>query len=523
MAARRSIGPEWMAGGIFCAAVLVLRHQALAATHGRFGYALDDPSIHIAMARNLVQSGTWGVNPSEFVAASSSPLWTLLIAGPTALGIDAAVAPFGLAWAAALGLVFVAAHVLRARGFGPGAILAVLLALSFVVPLAPLVFTGMEHPLHAMLLLVFVDRCVRAVRSQPPSAWLPWPVAGLAAALMATRYESVVVIGAILLLFALHRRWRWSFGVGLASAVPPLVYGGVSLRHGGTILPNALWVKGTAGLHGRSSPLHFVEQFVAPRNVALSALLVLLGLLLVRQVRRAGWRDETSAWLAIALGIAIAHVQFAALGWFYRYEAYLFAVGIVAIALAVAAAPRRNAALTLALVLALAAVPFAKRGLESHRAVPIAVRNIYEQQTQMARFLRQYYAGEPVAMNDVGAVSVFSGVRCIDVVGIADRDVLRLRRAHGLADLDVMVRGKGARVAVVYESWFGRWFAGWQRAGAWTIRGNIVCGDSTVTFLAADAPADSLLAAHLHDFESELPPTVKQEFTPQAAGFEARH
>jgi hypothetical protein len=511
VARRRAIGPEWLAAGILCGVVLVLRRLALGATQQHFGYALDDPYIHIAMARNLMRDGTWGVNPHEFVAASSSPLWTLLVAGLAALGVDAVLAPFVLAWAAAVGLVFVAARVLRAHGLGPGAILVVLLVLVFVVPLAPLVFAGMEHPLHALLVVAFLESSVRAVQSPTPGARLPWPAIGLAAALTATRYESVAVIGAVALWFVLHRRWRWSAVLALAAAVPPFVYGWASLRHGGSILPNALWVKGTSGLHGRSSPMHFIEQCMSQRNLALTALLAVLAFWLVRQLRRTGWRDATSAWLAIALGIAIAHVQFAALGWFFRYEAYLFVVGSVAVALAIAAAPRRTAGA--AVTVALLAVPFGLRAVASHRAVPTAVRNIYEQQIQMARFLHTYYTGQPVAMNDVGAVSVFSDIHCIDVVGIADADVLQLRRAHRLADLDGLVRHKGAHIAVVYESWFGRWLPDWHRTGTWTIHDNIVCGDSTVTFLAADPAADSLLTLQLHAFESGLPAGVRHEVT----------
>src|SRR5262245_41975086 len=47
--------------------------------NGRLLYTIDDAYIHMAMARNLAEHATYGLVPSVFSSASSSPLWTVLM------------------------------------------------------------------------------------------------------------------------------------------------------------------------------------------------------------------------------------------------------------------------------------------------------------------------------------------------------------------------------------------------------------------------------------------------------------
>ena len=72
--------PSRRAIALYLALVGILLWLSLARTGGMFVYAQDDPYIHLALARTLADHGVWGIRPTEFASASSSPLWTLLLA-----------------------------------------------------------------------------------------------------------------------------------------------------------------------------------------------------------------------------------------------------------------------------------------------------------------------------------------------------------------------------------------------------------------------------------------------------------
>ena len=52
---------------------------SLGRTEGHLVYALDDPYIHMAMARNVALHGVWGVTPDGFTSSSSSIAWTAVL------------------------------------------------------------------------------------------------------------------------------------------------------------------------------------------------------------------------------------------------------------------------------------------------------------------------------------------------------------------------------------------------------------------------------------------------------------
>jgi len=136
--ALRGRGPLAVAVAVLLVLVAALVAWSLPRSGGRLVYALDDAYIHMAMARNLAEHGVYGVTRYGFTSSSSSPLWTLLLAGFfAALGPrDGLPLAFNVLFA--VSLLVVADRVLQAHGVRPRSRLLALVAvvslgLSFVI------------------------------------------------------------------------------------------------------------------------------------------------------------------------------------------------------------------------------------------------------------------------------------------------------------------------------------------------------------------------------------------------------
>lgn len=504
-------------------AFVLLLATALAALRrllpdGDFAYALDDAYIHLSMARSLADHGVFGVTRYAFSASSSSPLWVLLLAGFWRGGLTLDVIPLLLNLLAALGLLW-ALDRLLARALGPLARLAALLAALLVAPLVFLALTGMEHVLHALLSLLFLERAARVIAREAKAGPGLFVLAVLCSA---ARYEGLFAVGMVGLLLLFGRRWRLALGVVAAGVAAPLAYGLVNLAHGAYFLPNSILAKAQHPEgHGIGALLRFAGLWAnALRREPALGWLVLANALLLAARWRGRRRGAAMAFGGLVVGASVLHAQFARLALLYRYEAYLLVLGIAALAwnlsewLEDAPAFRWRAGVAVA-GLALLAWPLGARAWHVQSITARAMVNIFEQQVQVGRFLGSFYRGEVVAANDVGAVTWYGEPRLVDLMGLATRDVIRAKMAGAFdtAYLERLGAERGVRVAVVYDRWFagmGRPLpANWPRVARWRIPGNVICGDDTVSFYATSPSEAALLAEHLRDFAPALPPGVE--------------
>jgi hypothetical protein len=156
----------------------------------------------------------------------------------------------------------------------------------------------------------------------------------------------------------------------------------------------------------------------------------------------------------------------------------------------------------------------AVRGVRGTFEVPRAARDIYQQQIQTARFVSQYYDGQSIALNDIGAVAFFTNARCLDLVGLASRDVLALKLRGRLDSraIEQLGREHGVRLAIVYERWFSGRTAlppSWTIVGRWKIPERLVSADDTVAICAVGDGEQTSLRDHLRAFAPSLPAGVR--------------
>lgn len=527
--------PLWVAIGAMLLFTGIAWRLVLHASGGHFCYPLDDTFIHLSLADKLAHGGTWGINPGEYAAASSSPLYTLVLALGLKLGIPGMVWPF-VANLLFGGLLLLACDQLLLQ-FNAGNRLRTVLLLCVVcfTPLPVMIASGMEHLLHAWLLVVALRLAIRLL-NQEDGAWKTGLVIGIA---VLARFESLFLLTALGVLLLYRGRWKALFIAGLLGVLPFVLFGIVSVKMGGHLLPNSVLLKGShlqslgqtiqeilvyKLTFGNNTMTNLYTNQFYPTGASSLSGTALLRLILIIPVLLLWVKpaDMRVRWLSLLFLItALLHLALAAVGWLFRYEAYLVVMGILTTGILLAIQWQSvkdrwtkedwlgKGVITFVAIFLL--LPFPLRAAAATQNLPGASRNIYEQQYQMAQFLEKIYHQQTVAVNDIGAVSYFSHNYILDLWGLGTNAVADAKMHHHYdpAFLSSLCAEKQGRIAIIYEKWFDAKLLGqWQKVATWQITNNVICGDDTVTFYAMTTADAAPLKAALQAYATQLPPDV---------------
>lgn len=466
----------------------------LVTTGGHFIYSLDDPYIHLALAREI-SHGHYGLNPDSASSPSSSALWPFLLA-PTARLPFAGMVPLGLNLGFTCGSAWVL-HTSFVRWARPW-VAAVLAGSSvYCLNLIGVAFTGMEHSLQVVLVLTISWGVIRAVDDGLVSWWLP--AAMIVAPLV--RYEDAAVsLAASGVLLTLGRR-RAALGPLAAWAAALAAFSGFLLLLGLDPLPSSVLAKthyppGTSLAMDAAGRIHFAFT----QHTFVLCLVVVLGDALVRR----HW-SALHTYVVVILG---AHAVLGDFGWFGRYELYALAACLLALARLVSQW-RLPHVVPLRVALGAAAVAACWPLVSDTMLTPVAARDIWSQQAQTGRFVAAYWRA-PVAVNDLGQVSWQGGEPVLDLWGLADQQT-RVARLDGTPHwVRTSVDRSGARLVVVYPGWFDHEISpAWRRVGTLVGAPTVTSDSREVAFYVVGAADYGRACRDLTAFAATVPATTR--------------
>lgn len=486
---------------------------------GHFGYPIDDTYIHMAMAKHLAKDGFWGVSEFGFSSSTSSPLWTFLIAvSYVAFGVNDYL-PFLLALITGTSII-IYCHAILSKLLNSSRLKIILVSIIIFMPLSILSVLGMEHLLHALLTLSLLIKAVEFLENQQFN-WkkMMW-LAILSAATVLTRYEGLFLVFSICLLLLAKRRFVSSILIGSAGLFPVFAYGFFSISKGWLFLPNSLLIKGNTqdGLYSFFGWL-FNNISLAPHIFIL--IIINIGLYSWAQRRHlASKKDKYLVILFVMMGYF--HMQFASVGWFFRYDAYLILIGILIITHIIGPhldvinlkfhgrVIKSTACLLFGILLGL---PLIIRTEAAHAIYSTATKNIYEQQYQMGLFLNRYYTGAAIAANDIGAINYIADIKTLDLYGLSSIEVIKAKRnnEYDTAKVRKLTLENKVEIIIIYDILFKENLPPeWIEVGKWKISNNVVCSDDVITFYVMEEAYMPKAINSLQGFSGSLPADVEQ-------------
>lgn len=346
---------------LFFAPLLVLMLSVVALNGGEFFYTLDDPYIHLTLARQIF-NGHYGINPTEFSAPSSSIIWPFILAPFGFLGTAMYKVPLVLNLIFSFFTFRLLLQMLQGVSVWPKIVIlgGWLLATNFY----GLIFNGMEHCLQVFLAIAIAKAVVdKEFRGDPVTSL----VYGAIVLLPLVRYEGLAISMPVLLYLLIKGD---AIRAQVCGAVIVLLVTGFSLfldQIGMGWLPSSVIAKSdTSGI--KSIVLNAISQFEK------------YGWVIVLMLVMCAFFIQRRALVMLLVSVTALHVLLGKYGWYGRYEIYwLSFLGVFFLHWALTSLKPGSVALIFGL-LPLAFAPLVYTTLST----PLAARAIHNQQYAMA-------------------------------------------------------------------------------------------------------------------------------------------
>lgn len=467
---------------------LVSALQALRRFTGTPGGALDDAYIHFQFATGLARGRFFEWTPGGgYSTGATSILWPVLLAPAYWIGLReermvvwaAGLGALGL-WACAWCAYRVLSHDIGSRAWGG-------LGAALVLTSGPLLFGffgGMEIPLVAALALgiVWADQASRHRTALVLAALLPL-----------ARPEWTVVTVFVVLLYAREHR---GFAPSLALA-PLAAYLALNLALTGRMATNGAVAKslaydadlttlGAAEVWARS----VLELFRTHMGGLVPIVVPMLAAAAVLRPSRTVRLAAALAGLGLAASLTVADP-------FRHWNRYqvpavplLLMVSVAGLASLASVVRNTRVRAMVAGLSGIALVGWQAAAIVRHRdQLAYGSRDIQRQQVRMGRWMRAHLPpGSVVALNDAGAIPLFSGLPAIDLMGLGTAGFAAPWREGEGAVFEALERlppARRPRYFAIYTRWVNLPDLYGPVLHRVTLTDNRTCGDAEKVLLEA--------------------------------------
>ena len=485
---------------------------------GKLIYALDDAYIHLALADTFSETGTWGFYEGVFSSSSSSLLWTIILSILLKF-TRSEVILFILNFIAGISLILLLYNIAKEKNMDSFKT-AIMLAMSIVfTSLVALTMLGMEHVLHCFVFILFLHIGSKNLTGEKPF----WQILALAPLMGSIRYEGLFTIIAFSMLLLFHRQWLKAFAIIVLGFTPVIIMGFVSHANGWPVVPTSIIAK--TALVNQSTIrqiskllVNFIYQTLT--HPLIWPAFILGGFALYSSLRKKDFKSYDFNISALFMLSFFAHLHTAGIGWLYRYEAYLICGSIFVFFITLHRDFKKNlllftrkTVLILVTGLCVTAMLLMLRSTDNYWDIYKAQPNIYMQQYQTGRFLKKYYNGSTVILNDIGAPAWLADIHIIDGAGLASKEFTRISwkdTSNYSAEMRRVADSLDADIAIFYAN--NRNTLKWKRCGSLKIPNNSICASESLLFLAIKPEAEEQLRKNFREFIPELPKTVKVRY-----------
>jgi hypothetical protein len=490
-------------------------HSILVINQGTFSYSLDDPYIHLILAKHI-GIGEYGLITGENASPSSSIAWDFLLV-PFSYFSCFELVPLALNTLFSFAILWVFITVCRLAEGNHSLGWPHLILFCLLIPalnLVGLLFSGMEHSLQMLLSVLLIYGLIIESREE---RFAPWLTAVLILGPL-VRYENLALtLPALVFLFCRgYRKKSMATFFMLCALLGLFSWFLIHIDQG--ILPASIFNK----MDYVSSHSLF-DQIRARLNNNLSyyqalilACILFIFIIYILYSPLLKVKKQLLTVLSFSIGL---YLFFGKFNWYHRYELFLYASVWLLIFYLYFDSPSQSQKPLRSYFLLLAGLIVANfLYFTVLYTLPLAANNIYAQQYQMRKFVLQWLKG-PVAVNDIGWVSMNNPYYVLDLWGLGDYQLFKKRKSNKTSQwMDEEVKKHGVKLAMIYAYWFPPPPNNWLLLGCLVLKGKLITAASLkVQFYATDSRYFPQLKSQLEQFARNLPAGAQFRFNCNAS------